>query len=433
MELQIDPEFKALIPPLSAEEYAQLEQNILADGCREALVVWESFEPTEQHRWAHDALKNNQPVACKGCDGRESRVEHGGDNGMVVCARCGYGHTPPDCYKVFLIDGHNRYEICKRHGVEYETTSREFENRDAVKVWMLDNAFGQRNLNDLDKLANRQSKYELLKEKGREKYQATVGRPSKEKSLSKTDNDKHDSRKQIADELGWSTGKLARATIVLNEADDATKAKVRAGDISIHKAYSDIATAKRRNERLTEITRQCEGTPELPVEKYAVIYADPPWQFDHQKSDTRKVTNQYPTMTTDAICDLDIKSIATDPAALFLWVPNSMVPEGLRVTTAWGFKYVTHFIWRKDKIGMGHWVRNQHEILFVCKRGDMPPPNGADRFASVIDAPRLGHSEKPLILYEMIEKMYPDVPRVELFCRRPRENWAVWGNQVGAA
>ena len=173
MELRIDPELKKLCPPLSADEKKQLEENILAEGCRDALVVW---------------------------------------NGLIV-------------------DGHNRYEICQRLGIEFQTKAMEFENIEQAKVWMINNQQGRRNLTDGWKWELSQEKKKLLTEKGKEKYESTVGRP--EKSLSLNDNDlpkqntadislndktdKHNTQKEIANELGWSTGKVAQADVVWKE------------------------------------------------------------------------------------------------------------------------------------------------------------------------------------------------------------------------
>src|SRR5262249_54878479 len=99
----------------------------------------------------------------------------------------------------------------------------------------------------------------------------------------------------------------------------------------------------------------------------------------------------------------------------------------------WGFEYKTHVVWVKDWIGVGFWVHNQHEILLVAARGDMPTPAPANRPPSVIIAPRREHSRKPDEAYVLIERMYPDLPKIELFARQTRPGWAAWGNQVGTA
>jgi N6-adenosine-specific RNA methylase IME4 len=109
------------------------------------------------------------------------------------------------------------------------------------------------------------------------------------------------------------------------------------------------------------------------------------------------------------------------------------LPEALQVIATWGFEYKTHAVWVKDWIGVGFWLRNQHEILLVAARGDMPIPPPARRSSSVIVAPRREHSRKPDEAYELIERMYPEVPKIELFARNARTGWAAWGNEIGTA
>jgi N6-adenosine-specific RNA methylase IME4 len=112
-------------------------------------------------------------------------------------------------------------------------------------------------------------------------------------------------------------------------------------------------------------------------------------------------------------------------------VTSAHLPDGLRVLEAWGFKYRTTLVWVKERVGMGDLFRLQHELLLVGVHGDVPMPSPPTRPSSVITAPRRGHSEKPEELYTIIESMFPDLPRVELFARRRRPGWDAWGNQLG--
>lgn len=82
---------------------------------------------------------------------------------------------------------------------------------------------------------------------------------------------------------------------------------------------------------------------------------------------------------------------------------------------------------------MGYFARQQHELLLIAKRGEPPMPDPENRPASVVQAPRERHSSKPEIFYDIIERMYPGVPKIELFARAERDNWAAWGNQAGRA
>lgn len=172
--------------------------------------------------------------------------------------------------------------------------------------------------------------------------------------------------------------------------------------------------------------------PPLPDGQFSVFYADPPWQYDFAESDSRKIENQYETLTADQLVELgnEIQPMAADDSVLYMWATNPKLREALRVVAAWGFEYVTGAVWIKDKIGMGYYFRQRHELLLVGKRGDFPVPEPENRPDSVIEAPRGKHSAKPALVYELLEAMYGDQPKVELFSRSQRPGWESWGNEV---
>lgn len=195
----------------------------------------------------------------------------------------------------------------------------------------------------------------------------------------------------------------------------------------------EVRTEARRVQRIAKLGEIAKGNKPLlrGGGPWPVIYVDPPWRYEHAESESRAIENQYPTMALEEICDLKIgPKIATPDAVLFLWATSPKLAEALRVVDAWGFVYRTNAVWRKDKIGMGYYFRQQHELLLVCTRGQPPAPAPGTRLPSVIDAPRGKHSAKPEKFAEAIECMYPEVPRVELFARSPRVGWAAWGNQA---
>jgi len=171
--------------------------------------------------------------------------------------------------------------------------------------------------------------------------------------------------------------------------------------------------------------------------KFPVLYADPPWRYENPPmgGSNRSIENHYPTMTLEEICALRINDIAHENAVLFMWATNPKLYECMKVLDAWGFTYRTDMVWVKDKIGMGYHVREQHESLLIAKRGELPPPPVEARCSSVIAAPRLDHSAKPPIFYDLIDNMYPGIRKIELFNRYGlnRPGWAVWGNQAREA
>lgn len=171
---------------------------------------------------------------------------------------------------------------------------------------------------------------------------------------------------------------------------------------------------------------------DLPAGKYSVVYADPPWRYEFVESESRAIENQYPTLELEDICALDVPSICNDDAILFMWATSPKLAEAMRVVDAWGFVYRSSAVWVKPQMGMGYYFRQQHEFLLVATRGAISAPKPENRPRSVYEAPRQKHSAKPEAFYEFIEAMYPDLPRVELFQRVPRESWNGWGNEVAA-
>jgi N6-adenosine-specific RNA methylase IME4 len=198
-------------------------------------------------------------------------------------------------------------------------------------------------------------------------------------------------------------------------------------DLSVHKMRAAI-----RQRAAADRTRSIEFNA-ASLGKFAVILADPPWRYEHPPmgGTSRSIENHYPTETLEDICALPVADIAHDNSLLFLWATAPKLYECMKVVDAWGFVYRTQMVWVKDKIGMGYYVRNQHETLLICRRGELPPPPEKVRRSSVVHAPRLEHSAKPPIFYDIIDAMYPGLRKIELFSRSRREGWEAWGNEAG--
>lgn len=161
---------------------------------------------------------------------------------------------------------------------------------------------------------------------------------------------------------------------------------------------------------------------------FDLILADPPWRYDFAPSASRRIENQYPTMATRDICELDIP--AKQDAVLYLWATAPKLREALAVMDAWGFAYKTHAVWMKRRLGMGYWFRNRHELLLVGVLGKVSPPPPPLRTSSLIEGIHSAHSKKPESVYEMLERQHPEKQKVELFARHTREGWAHWGNEL---
>ena len=173
---------------------------------------------------------------------------------------------------------------------------------------------------------------------------------------------------------------------------------------------------------------------------YHTILADPPWQFENR---TGKVAPEhrrlmrYPTMTLPEIKALPVAQIVAEPAHLYLWVPNALLPEGLEVLRAWGFKYKTVIVWHKvrkdgasDGRGVGFYFRNVTETILFGVRGKQARTLAPARSqVNLIATRKREHSRKPDELYPIIEDCSPG-PYIELFARGTRPGWTGWGDEA---
>lgn len=170
--------------------------------------------------------------------------------------------------------------------------------------------------------------------------------------------------------------------------------------------------------------------------RYGVILADPEWRFEpfsRESGMDRAADNHYPTSPTEVIAARPVGEIAARDCVLFLWATAPMLPDALHVMAAWGFTYRSHCVWRKDRPGTGYWFISEHELLLVGTRGDVPCPAPGTQARSVIEAPVGAHSEKPAFAHELIERLFPSLPKIELNARAAREGWDRWGAEAPEA
>lgn len=171
--------------------------------------------------------------------------------------------------------------------------------------------------------------------------------------------------------------------------------------------------------------------------KFQIIYADPGWQYqDKAAAGKRGAEQKYNVMDINDICELPVNKIAADSCVLFMWVTMPMLPAGIDVIKAWGFKYKTvAFTWvKRNKIsmnwhfGMGWWTRANAEICLLATKGK--PKRISASVSSLIDSPIESHSKKPDEVRDCIVKLMGDLPRVELFARQTAPGWVSWGNEL---
>ena len=191
---------------------------------------------------------------------------------------------------------------------------------------------------------------------------------------------------------------------------------------------------ERTLDAVSDLLRECGHT------QYSTILADPPWQFQNRTgkmAPEHKRLNRYGTMELDEILALPVGEIARDTSHLYLWVPNALLPEGMRVLDAWGFKYKSNLVWHKvrkdggpDGRGVGFYFRNVTELVLFGVRGKNARTLAPGRRqVNFLATRKREHSRKPDEMYSIIESCSPG-PYLELFARGKRKNWTVWGNEA---
>jgi N6-adenosine-specific RNA methylase IME4 len=173
--------------------------------------------------------------------------------------------------------------------------------------------------------------------------------------------------------------------------------------------------------------------------QFGAILIDPPWRFDNRTgkmAPEHRRLHRYPTMSFDEIAALPVGALAAPQSHLYLWCPNALLAEGLRIIQAWGFTYKTNLVWyeiRKDGgpdgRGVAFYFRNVTELLLFGIKGRLRTKHAGRKQVNVLIARKQEHSWKPGEQYEIIEACSPG-PYIELFARRRRAGWTCWGDQA---
>ena len=346
-------------------------------------------------------------------------------------------HEPIVVYEDKILDGRNRYRACLAAGIDPTFTA--YTGDDPV-AYVVSLNLRRRHLDESQR-AMVAAKLATLKLGDNQHSEGLpIGRSSEllnvgERTVARAREVQEHGTPELVSAVERGAVSVSAAADVAALPAQEQREIVARGEREILRAAQEIRARKaemRRAERIERLAATC-NQPFPSDRRYAVIYADPPWHFEVYNEESGiecAAGNHYPTMTLDEICALPVPHLATDAAVLFLWTTLPHLEEALQVVTAWGFAYKSNVVWVKDQIGLGYLVRNQHELLLIATRGDIPTPPPARRPASVINAPRCEHSRKPDEAYALIEQMYHELPKIELFARRARPGWAVWGNEV---
>ena len=372
--IKINEDFKRLIPALTKEEYKQLEDNILKEGIREKIITWNGY----------------------------------------------------------IIDGHNRYEIAQKWGLDCQSESMHFKDEDEVKEWMILNQFGRRNLSNYQRsvLALELEDVFSKKAKEKEKIRKTTSQKSDESFPEVS------TKKELAKVANVSHDTISKVKHIEAKATPEVKQKLSTGEVSINQVYQDIKKEEKKAERIELIEQQIEDIEQgkLPELKglFNVISVDPPWPYEGESKKTtsfdsvgRRVANPYPEMSITDIKKIEMPLM--EDSVVLLWTTHKFLPDAFEILKDWGMDYKATLVWNKEKIGMGAWFRMQCEFCLVGIKGKPYWENTT--FRDILNEPRREHSRKPDSFFEMIEQITKG-RRLEYFSREKRTGWEVFGNDI---
>ena len=316
--MQILKELEVLIPPLTSEEFKQLERNILEEGIRDPLVTW---------------------------------------NGI-------------------LVDGHNRYRIAQEYDIDFTTVEKEFADMNAVKEWMVNNQLGRRNLPEFVRGELLSYVREMRKIEGKEKQLLTLNKGKESPVLSNIDKTEHNTRNEFAEKLGWSTGKTGMFDVVTKKAPEELKVKLRTGEVNIHQAYKEIKKDEKEQSKTQKAIEIIEKVYESntnifhgnciefikTIEDKSIdcLITDPPYgvdiqfgAYDNQLS--RKIENDGNIDDALLLLDemlLEVKSKLKDNAHIYIFCNWKIYPQFNAIISK-HFQIKNLIIWDKLFMGMG--------------------------------------------------------------------------------
>lgn len=376
-DIKIDAEFAALIPPLSAEERQQLEENIVEHGgARDPLVVW----------------------ASKGT--------------------------------LTLLDGHNRYEICTRLELPFDVHEMRFKSRDEAADWIDRNQLGRRNLTHdaFTMLLGRRYKRAKNKRGGTGANQHTQS--------AQLDHSAKTAEK-IAVDHGVSPATVRRAEKFYEEVERTPELKKAVEEgrpvLQVKREIKEQAREARREENRKKIAavKEPEKAAAVANAKFATIVIDPPWDWGDEGDQDQlgRARPDYSTMTIEQLELLDVAGLADEDCHIYMWITNRSLPKGFRLLEAWGFRYITAITWVKPHFGMGNYFRGQTEHVLFGVKGSQPLKRKDAGTVFTADRGSGGHSSKPPSFLELVESCSPG-PYIEMFSRSSREGWVTWGEDA---
>lgn len=375
MNLKIKQEFKDLIPPLTSEEFKQLEDNCINEGIREKILTWNGF----------------------------------------------------------IIDGHNRYEISKKWDLDIETESKYFKDEEAVKEWMILNQFGRRNLSNYQRSVLALELEEVFSKKAKENLSKSGG--DKKSGLQKSAKaiiDKVDTRKELSKVASVSHDTIAKVKVIQNKAPEEVKQKLSTGEISVNAAYKEIKKQEKKanfEQKKAEFEKPIEVIntnqeiilgdsvkvlPTLEKKSFDLLLSDPPYGMDFKSgwNNKEKIANDKIVDTVSLFENVLRESVPLlkDDAHFYLFGNINYIGD-IRPIIEKYLNLKNILIWDRKVIGMGDLKSygNSYDIIYFGYNKVWKDLNGTrDRdllsYSRIDPAKNIHPTEKPLDILEYLIK-----------------------------
>jgi len=367
-DVTINPEYEAMVPPLTDEEYQRLKESIAEVGLYEKIIV----------------------------------------NPELV-----------------ILDGHHRFKACREKGVMPRFEVKRFDSKVDEEIYVIESNVIRRQLTDYNKtiLAMKLEPMYAAKAKQRQEATQLKGRDREGKpvfggvQMNLTEKEKGQARDQAAKAVGLSPATYHRGKVILNKANEKELEDFKKGIKKAYTIYKNIET----REKIEKLENEVKNLPPI-IGEYDVVVVDPPWDMEVLDQGSWRGGVDYPRMTVDEI--KNIKIPAKENCILWLWTTNTYLHEAFHVLEHWGFEYKSCLTWAKDKMGVGVWLRGQTEHCLLATKGK--PVWDLKGQTTLLLAPTRGHSIKPDEFYDLVDSLCYGC-KLDYFAREPREGWITYG------